>query len=254
MSAQMKSTLLHLAALANAAGMLAIATLALAAVLATGLAAAGVLPWLTLEAGYGAQTYENAGQILQIGVTVLLLLLSVFLPSTYRVLRLETSHRRFEMNMHDVAQAYAVAHSADRAGSFTLSSEYDAVRERIVHLRNHPDLQTLEPQIFEIAAQMSEVSRDLANTYSDENVARAKSFLAARQSEIDTFNDRIDHAKQVTAELTQWKNAVELEETVASSQLDRLRDTLIDVLPELAMPQPATKQGHIYPMPRYAAE
>ena len=51
----------------------------------------------------------------------------------------------------------------------------------------HPDLGALEPEILELAAQMSRISQDLAETYSDEKVDRARTFLQQRQQEIDTF-------------------------------------------------------------------
>ncbi|MEO3414758.1 DNA repair protein [Roseovarius sp. CAU 1744] len=255
MSEQVKSSIIRLAALANAVGMIVLAALAALLTGATLLAAAGVLPWLEFQAGFGGVIYENAGQIAQIGTTVLLLLLTVYLPSAHRVLRLETSHRRFRMGMEDVTRAYAAAHAADRAGLFHASSEYDAVRERMLHLRDHPDLQALEPDLLEVAAQMSRVSADLANTYSDANVARARAFLTARQQEIDSLNERIDQAKQVTTELQSWKTALDSEEAVAASQMKRLRETLEEVLPELSRPEEtAAETEKVVPMPTYAAE
>ena len=255
MSDQLKSSIIRLAALANMTGMIALAVFAAAMAVVTTLAAAGILPWLEIQASFGGIAYENTGKIAQIGLTVLLLLLTVYLPSAHRVMRLESSHRRFEMGMQDVAQAYAVAHASDRAGLFSTSSEYDAVRERMIHLRNHPDLQGFEPEVLEVAAQMSRVSQDLAETYSDEKVERAQAFLKARQQEIDSFNARIDRAKQVTAELTSWKSAIDAEESVAASQLQRLRDTLAEVLPEAL--EPAAKPGEkarVVALPRVAAE
>ena len=62
-----------------------------------------------------------------------------------RVMRLENSHRSFRVTMWDVAQAYQAAHAADRDGCFRLKSEFDSVRERLEHLRRHPDLGVLEP-------------------------------------------------------------------------------------------------------------
>ena len=64
--------------------------------------------------------------------------------------------------MWDVAQAYQAAHAADRDGVFNLPSEFDSVRERIEHLRRHPDLGRLKPEILELAAQISHESRELA--------------------------------------------------------------------------------------------
>lgn len=254
MSDQIKSLINQLARAANILAMtvMVIATIAIA--LTTILAVAGALPWLELQVAFGGVAYENAGQIAQIGLTVLLLLLCVYLPSAQRVLRLETSHRRFTMGMQDVTQAYAIAHASDRAGLFQAASEYDAVRERMVHLRDHPDLQGLEPEILEVAAQMSRVSQDLAETYSDEKVDRARAFLRERQHEVEEFNGRIDHAKQITAELKNWKTAVEADEAMAASQLERLTETLYDILPELRQPDGASAKGRVVSLPRLAAE
>ena len=43
--------------------------------------------------------------------------------------------------MEDIARAYHLCHTADRAGVFTLSSEFDSVRERLAYQRDHPDLE-----------------------------------------------------------------------------------------------------------------
>ena len=254
MTDQLKSTIFRLSLTANIVGVLAFAAAAATMTIATLLAFGGALPWLEFEASFGGVVYENAGQIAQIGLTVLLLLLCVYLPSAHRVLRLENSHRRFAMSMQDVAQAYAAVHEADRAGAFTMTSEYDAVRERLHHLRTHPDLGALEPDILELAAQMSRISQDLAETYSDEKVTRARTFLQQRQQEIDTFNTRLEQAKQVTAELKNWATSVELDESMAASQLNRLRDSLGEILPELSRPEEGRKGKKVVPIAKFAAE
>ena len=208
---------------------------ALAMVLATALSATGVWPWLDLSMSFGAQTYENAGLYLQSGLTVFAVLLTFFLPSTKRVMALETSHRSFAMGIDDVARAYHHAHAADRNTTFQLSAQFDAMRERLAYLRAHPDLGSLEPEIMEIAAQMSFISRDLAKVYSDENVGRARGFLRQRQQEVDRFNKRLAAARAIHLELKHWLTQVELDESVAASQLEHLRDELYVVLPELAV-------------------
>jgi len=215
---------------------IALAALGVAALVLTGatvLAIAGVLPWAELSLGYGGEVYPQAGIWVQSGLTLLALGLLAFLPSNTRILRLEQSHRDFRISMHDVTHAYHTAHAADREGVFRMSHEFDAVRERLAFLRDHPDLQRLEPEILEAAAQMSQVSRELADTYSEEKVNRARGFLRQRQEELETFNERLETAKVVTQELRHWMNAVEMEESVAQSQLDRLLAELDDILPEL---------------------
>ncbi len=106
-------------------------------------------------------------------------MLCFFLPSNARIMRLENSHRRFSIGMRDVAQAYHFAHAADREGIFQMSSEFDAVRECLAYLRDHPDLESLEPALLEAAAQMSHISRELADVYADEKVARAVNSCAS---------------------------------------------------------------------------
>ncbi len=235
---------------------LALAALVLTALglaAATALAALGHWPWLELQAGYGGRTIE-AGWIVQTGVTGFAALLCVYLPANWRIMQLETSHRRFTIGMQDVARAYALAHAGDRAGLFQLSSEFDSVRERLAFLRAHPDLEGLEPDLLEVAAQMSHISRELAETYSDEKVARARAFLTERQQEVDTFNARLEQAKRISRELKHWTQQVELEEAVAASQLQRLSEELHEVLPELGREQVIQSDGTVVDIPPRAAE
>jgi hypothetical protein len=217
-------------------------------------AAIGLLPWLELEAGFGGEIYHNAGQIAQIGLSVLAVMLCFFLPANARIMALETSHRRFNIGMQDVARAYHAAHAADREGLFQLSSEFDAVRERLAYLREHPDLGGLEPDLLEVAAQMSHISRELAEVYSDEKVARARQFLHQRQQEVEAFNARLDQAKQISRDLKHWAHEVDLEESVAASQLTRLRDDLRDVLPELGLEEMLRADGTVIDLSKKAAE
>jgi hypothetical protein len=58
--------------------------------------------------------------------------------------------------------------------------------ERITHLRRHPDLGGLEPELLEFTAQMSLQSRDFARIYCDDKIKRAKTFLEQRQQKADT--------------------------------------------------------------------
>ncbi len=220
----------------------------------TGMAALGVMPWLQFSADFNGIHYDNAGQIAQITLTVAVILMCFLIPMNGRIMRLENSHRRFEIGMQDIARAYAIAHSADRAGLFQLSSEFDAVRERLAYLRDHPDLGDLEPSLLEVAAQMSFISKELADVYSEEKVSRARAFLSQRQQEVETFNSRIEKAKQVCQELRHWAHEVELEESVAASQLQRLRDDLRDILPELGHEDMARQDGTIVPLTEKAAE
>ncbi len=222
-------------------------------------AATGMLPWVELDLSFGEQPVENAGMIAQISVTVLALMLASFLPSNRRLMALENSHRDFNLGMNDVAQAYHHAHAADRTGLFQLSSEFDSIRERLTYLRDHPDLGALEPDILELAAQMSHVSRELADVYSDDAITRARDFLRQRQQEVERFNARLDQAKSISTELKHWMYEIELEESVAASQLERLRDELHEVLPEMgretrarAGTAPDTIRDTLFDLPRAA--
>lgn len=215
--------------------MFMIATLAL--LVATLLAAFGQLSWVSLSLEYENQPIQDAGMWVQIGLTVLAVGLCFFLPSNRRIMQLENSHRRFSISMDDVAQAYATVHAADRADTFRLSSEFDAVRERLAYLRDHPDLSMLEPALLEAAAQMSHISRELAQVYSDEKISRARSILKERQQEIALFNDRLEQAKSISTDLKHWVHEVELEESVAVSQLERLRAEIQEIMPELGLEQ-----------------
>lgn len=201
----------------------------------TGAAALGQAPWLETTVTLGQVQYPQAGMILQCAALFLGLSLMVYLPANRRILALETSHRTFEMTMGDVARAYALAHAEDRRGNFQMSAEFDSVRERIQFLRQHPDLETLEAPVIEAAAQMSHVSRELAQTYSDRNLARARDFLTARQQELQDFEARLSEMKMAADGIARWTRDVELEEAVAESRLRQLRETLAEVLPEYAL-------------------
>ncbi|QFT60257.1 hypothetical protein FIU94_15625 [Sulfitobacter sp. THAF37] len=208
---------------------------ALALLGATLMAAFGQWSWISMTVNFQGQPVPEAGMYAQIGLTVLAVALCFFLPSNRRIMQLENSHRSFSIGMRDVAQAYHAVHAADRAQTFQLSSEFDAVRERLAYLRDHPDLSSLEPGLLEVAAQMSHISRELAQVYADDKIDRARSFLEQRQQEIDLFNSRLEQAKQITTELKHWVHEVELEESVAAAQLDRLRGEMYEIMPELGL-------------------
>lgn len=205
----------------------------LAAVGYTAACALGFAPWLTFTAAFGDTAYPQAGMITQIVVTIVLASLFFFMPGAKRILSLERSHRSFQLSMEDVARAYHVCHSADRAGVFTMSSEFDAVRERLAYLRDHPDLDSLEPEVMEVAAQMSRQSRELADIYSDEKVRRAKTFLRQRQEEAERQQTLIVEALHAIRDIRKWSQQVELEESVVASQLSQLDEQLQATLPAL---------------------
>ena len=252
MTAHFRATL-HLAQhLFHRLALLVFIGLALVLSATTLLSATGYWPWLDLDLRVGGQPVENAGMYVQIGGTVLAVMLMFFLPSNRRIIALENSHRAFHMGIEDVARAYHHAHAADRNSTFQLSAEFDAMRERLAYLRDHPDLGAMEPEILEMAAQMSFVSRELATTYSDDNVKRARDFLRQRQHEVERFTERLNEAKVIHQELKHWLTQVELEESVAASQLERLRDELFVVLPEMGTERIGGRSTKIIDLPRAA--
>ncbi|MEP2920241.1 MAG: DNA repair protein [Sulfitobacter sp.] len=218
-------------------------------IVATVMAVLGVWAWVDLPLSYAGEPVQNAGMYLQIAATALATGICFFLPANARIMQLENSHRRFSVSMDDVARAYGAVHAADRGRAFQLSSEFDAVRERLIYLRDHPDLSTLEPALLEAAAQMSHISRELAEVYSDDKIDRARNFLKQRQEEIDQFNARLDQAKSISTEMKHWLHEVELEESVAAAQLARLSEEMNEILPQLGretvlhVPAPSTEDA-----------
>lgn len=120
--------------------------------------------------------------------------------------------------MTDLSRAYGAVHAANRGDVSRLSNQFDSVRERLAYLRDHPDLSSLESTVLEVAAQMLHVSNELAEVHSNDRVTRPRDFLEQRQSE-----------------LKHWLHEIKLEESVAATQLERLREELKDVLPELSI-------------------
>jgi hypothetical protein len=233
MLVSLQSLSLHLSRVLHIVSIYVLGAAALAAVLLTFLAAIGVVPWFTLMLQFGTAFVPSAGIWVQSGVTVLLCLLFFFIPSNGRILALENSHRNFHVSMQDVARAYHVCHTADRAGVFTMSSEFDQVRERLAFLRDHPDLAQLESGVLTLAAQMSQQARHLAEVYSDEKVARAKDVLAQRQREAEEQKVRIVEALHICRQIKRWADQVEVEEAIVASQLRQLDEQLQAALPML---------------------
>ncbi len=196
----------------------------------TSLSAIGVFPWLQLSASFGETQVGNAGMILQVAATVLVVLLSVFIPSNLRVLRLEASHRDFRIAMEDVLHAYEISHAEDRAGGFAMTSEFDSVRERYEYLRAHPDLEHLDGELLTVAAQMSHQSRELAAIYSDEKVARVREGLEKRRKDAERLEERIQQAYATVREIRSTLDDVEIEESSVNAQIQRLREEVSDLM------------------------
>lgn len=221
--------------------------------IATLAAAFGLLPWPTFSIFFGTMAVPQAGMWVQIGLCALSLILLIYLPANLRMRRLERSHRNFAMGMEDVSRAYRIAHASDRAGVFALSGEFDTMRARLDHLRSHPDLTHLEPELLQLAAQMSMQSRDLARAYSDQKVERARLFLRQRQEEAHALSDRLTLAAQICDELRRWMADIEAEELKNHKQIKRLEADLAEILPGLgyAIDQPAdANEGNVVNLPK----
>lgn len=211
------------------------------ALLSVAMAIVGPWGWLNLQVA-GWNLGIPPGTLVQLSAAGLAFALLFYLPSAVKVMQLDHAHRRFQLTMEDVAKAYHISHSADRAETFTLSSEFDAVKERMLFLRDHPDLAKLEPDVIDVAAQMSVVSHELAEIYSEEKVDRARSVLRQRQNEIMDLQNRIAQARKVTDELQRWTNQVEVERAVAEQQINQLSADLEDILPELEVTEGQTRR------------
>lgn len=107
------------------------------------------------------------------------------------------------------------------------------MRARMEHLHQHPDFQHLEPELLQLAAQMSLETRDLAQVYSDIKIARAKSFLQQRQEEVQRLTDRLAIARRTCDELRRGMGDVQAEEIQAQKQMKRLEADLKEILPTL---------------------
>lgn len=215
---------------AQGLGLAILAAAATALVVATTLAALGLMPWIAVPMDIAGEQIWISGRIVQISATILLTVLCVFLPSSLRILRLETSHRNFQVGMDDITRAYWLAHAADRAGTFELEREFDAIRERYLFLQNHPELAELENEVLEMAAKMSFESRELATHFSDEKVARAREMLAHRRADTERLNDKITEAHAAMREIRRSLEDVEMEEQVVQSQIARLREDFTELL------------------------
>lgn len=202
-------------------------------VVVTLMSVVGVLPWLQIDARLGTVDIPAFGPALQVLFTLFCLALLAVLPSSARVLKLEQTRRDFTLTLDDLENAYRAAHQEDRAGAFTLSEEFNAVRERLNYLKRHPDLANLEPEILEIAAQMSFLARDLATVYSDDAVTRAKAFLKQRQQEVVSHRERISAALGASQELRLWLDDVEADERDARRMIARLDVELRELLPRI---------------------
>jgi predicted nucleic acid-binding Zn-ribbon protein len=124
---------------------------------------------------------------------------------------------------------------------------------RLELLRNHPDLSNLEPELLQLAAQMSMQTRDLARAYSDQKVDRARIFQRQRQEEAHAMGERLDLAQQICNELRLWMADIEAGESKNSTQINRLEADLAKILPDLCYAfdlQTDPSEGNVVTMPK----
>lgn len=233
--------------LVQAASISIYALTALALIAFTIVCALGFAQWLEMPMTVGETLYSDAGMWIQIGLTLALSSLVFMIPTNRRILNLEQSHRNFQISMDDIAQAYYLCHTADRNGDFSLSAEFDAVRERLVFMRDHPQLASLEPGVLEVAAQMSQQSRNLAEVYSDTNVDRAKAFLRERQQEADSQEAAIAAATKRLEEIEALSAHVEAKEVTSDRMMDRLDEKVRRTLEPLGYDIQRNGKANIFP-------
>ena len=202
---------------------------AAALLIATSLSAAGVLPWVELTASFGGTAVAWAGPAAQIGLTVLLLIMVSYIPASYRVARLEHSHRTFEINMDDVTRAYRAAHYADRAETFEVRREFDAVRERYKFLKDQPDLAAIDDDLLTIGAQMSEQTRELAETYSDRNLSRVRESLLQRREDADALEAKLAQIKADTDALELLRKGIGVTDEELAMRVASLQGALTEI-------------------------
>lgn len=206
----------------------------LSLLVATGLAFAGWIPWVELAISFAGEPVPWAGQAMQLGLTALFLLLAVYVPTNRQVMMLEATHRKFAISMDDITRAYQTVHLADRKKAFEMTREFDAVRERYEYLRKHPDLPEIDAELLTIAAQMSQQSQDLAQSFAEDRVQRAEDSLRQRKEDAVLLKNRIENANAVSRDLRRQIDDVEFEESSAASQLMRLREDLAELETRIA--------------------
>ena len=109
---------------------IAIATGAIAMLSYTVLAIFGAADWLNMPTTFGDITLLNFGIYVQLAATALMVSTALLIPTNMRLNALERSHRSFQIGMEDVAHAYHMCHTADRAGVWTADRAREARRAR----------------------------------------------------------------------------------------------------------------------------
>lgn len=150
-----------------------------------------------------------------------------------RAIKLENSHRNFHIGMDDVEMAFLQAFAADKAGMFRLPNLFDAVRERMLHLRNLPDLQGFEPDILALAAQMSQVSAKVAQAFSEEKVAHAQAFIAQRLDEVVRLERQITTLRELKASIKKQALTITTDKAALDKEAEATWNEIVQILASL---------------------
>lgn len=228
--------------------MILFAIIGICLLVATTAAALGLIPWAELPVSFAGVTVPWAGQAAQIGLSVFFLLLAVYVPTNRHVMTLEATHRKFSLSMDDITRAYQAAHFADRRKAFEMKREFDAVRERYEFLSKHPDLPEIDAELLTVAAQMSEQSRELANSFSEARVQRAEESLRQRKQDAEELQSRIEVANAASRELRRQIEDVEFSEGSAASQLALLREELAELEARIGLKGKVKNARHLRPV------
>jgi len=134
--------------------------------------------------------------------------------------------RSFCISMDHVTRAYTISHQEDRTGRFTLSSQFDAMRERMGVLLQHPDLEALTPDLRVVAAQMSVVSRDLAQRYSDQTVKDAYALIDQCERDCERLEKLITVGLKAEVGIREQARRVDIRLATANSQLQSIVEAI----------------------------
>jgi len=148
--------------------------------------------------------------------------------------RAELEHA-FRVKMDDVVRAYYAAHAADRSGVFKLTGEFDAMRERMEWLSDHPELQALTPDLRLLGAQMSIVTRDLARRYSDEVVQEVDDLLTHSERDCDQFEEQVNRSLEAQAAIRTRVQKLDLRYATAYSQDSAVTEAIEQELEPLGL-------------------
>ena len=106
----------------------------------------------------------------------------------------------------------------------------------------------IDAELLTLAAQMSEQSRDLANTFSEARVERAKESLRQRQQDAEDLQTGIEAANAASREIRRQIEDVEFAEGSAQSQLMLLREELASLEARIGLKSAVKSGRHLRPV------